>query len=352
MKRLPSNDDFGNLERLLKITAEEALQYWQNQESLEAFRKAILPRMNPFLAMKAFSEIPAIAELLSNDISTSQRELWRRYFNSLTAARTTADETLMKKNIEISDTINFKDEYHNILNMVFYKRYGFENSYRRSYMWLSLLCRLIVKEEIDTANRELLNTNFNSFMLNNIFKLEQLKIIREPIENVSHPLAYNVNLFSYDSFSYDDLKFRKIFIKFLQLSAAQKYVVFQQCPSMVVVIAIVSALEVIFDRTFDNLKMLITNTLALRMLQIMDQVNPFPQYLTNIIFNGGDIYQIFQFHMNIVTTTYPSNPDVGPGIFTGCNICGSKEEFKCNRCEKAVFCGSECFEQHKYKCVN
>lgn len=372
MKRLPSNDNFDNLEPPLKVTEEEARKYWQQKASIEAFKTAILPRMNPFLAMKAFQEIPVIAALLSDDRTESQKELWKKYFNSLTFNSTKEDENLKNQKIEYG----FNDEYNNILNMVFYKNYGFENSYRRSYMWFSLLCRLIIKVLIDDANKELSISSFYSPVLRSLFKTKTKKpiiLIREPIENTIHPGQWNANLLSYDdnnntiphlylennNITSNFRSFRSLSRLFMyNLNQNEKLKIYQQAPSMIIVVIIISYLEIIAKiKDFEKVKELMerakfVNNDIIRTID-QDMIGNIPEYISNILSNKNQtMYEILQFHMNIVTTTYPSNPDVGPGIFTGCNICGSKEEFKCNRCEKAVFCGSECFEQHKYKCVN
>jgi hypothetical protein len=88
------------------------LHNWRINEINEVFRVAIIRYMNPFLAMDVFKYVPRIANMLADDTTPDGFDLWKYYF----------ERYFM--NVKVGK-----------------KNYGFEKSYRRSFMWLWMYFR-------------------------------------------------------------------------------------------------------------------------------------------------------------------------------------------------------------------
>lgn len=90
------------------------LHNWRINEVNEVFRVAIIRYMNPFLAMEVFKYVPRIANMLADDTTPDGFDLWKYYF-----------------------------EAHFLNVTVKNKKFGFEKSYRRSFMWLWMYFRKV-----------------------------------------------------------------------------------------------------------------------------------------------------------------------------------------------------------------
>lgn len=90
------------------------LRNWRINEVNEVFRVAIIRYMNPFLAMEVFKYVPRIANMLADDSTPDGYDLWKYYF-----------------------------ETHFLNVLVKNKKFGFEKSYRKSFMWLWMYFRKV-----------------------------------------------------------------------------------------------------------------------------------------------------------------------------------------------------------------
>lgn len=99
------------------------LHNWRINEVNEVFRVAIIRYMNPFLAMEVFKFVPRIANMLADDGTPDGFDLWKHYFEQY--------------------FMNVKKGKRN---------FGFEKSYRRSFMWLWMYFRKATNIYIQNNN--------------------------------------------------------------------------------------------------------------------------------------------------------------------------------------------------------
>jgi hypothetical protein len=96
-------------------TPEEVTQAWNERASTEAFIKSIVPRMNPFMAMKMFRDVPRIARALSTDESPDGKVLWKHYFKKFFPARKTdADIDVINQRLQTLKNILDPNQYKEI----------------------------------------------------------------------------------------------------------------------------------------------------------------------------------------------------------------------------------------------
>lgn len=350
-----------------KLIVDEALvqEYWKKRASLEAFKVGILTRINPFLAMRVFEYEPSISFLLADDKTAEQQLLWKRYFETI-ISKVPLNEKQLQQKIETSSIIlaaspHLINEYQKVLLNVQKHQSGIEYGYRHLFMWTWLLCRLIARELASLANMETeqLSISANNFYLKSFLASQPFKFIREENANVMHPSHINILVKSIVSHKKREAKpyyesntsnnfigFDKILALFLQLPSDAQYIVFRQAaPILRFSIFRAIFMSIARDETLTVRNIPIDRTLLMDKFRKL-QGSPFPGYL----FEGPQTYtyEYYEQQLAIVTTTYPSNPDVGPGIFTGqaiCSICSDTSNLQaCGTCLTTLYCSSSCQE--------
>ena len=333
--------------------------YWQNRATLEAFRIGILPRINPFLAMQVFAYEPSISLLLADDKTPEQQILWKSYLKNI-MTNPAIDMNKLREKFDKAPEIfrqspQLITQYQTILTIVQKFENWDEISYRHLFMWMWLLYRLISKEITNDANMELgsLHLSVKNIAVQAFFIENPFKFVVESNAKVQYPIDMNVvanflneerksrvETFFYDEMSWSNKNFNKAFAFFLYLPADKQYIVFKQAAPILNVLYCLSVFYGLAILDFDPTKRYGQNLLLI--------VSRLVQQLPKYIGQEPLTFDFFQQQFAIVQTTYPSNPDVGPGIFTGASICSNCSETSnlqaCSGCYSAIYCSSTCQE--------
>ncbi|MBX9636013.1 MAG: hypothetical protein K2Q45_00490 [Nitrosomonas sp.] len=323
----------------------EAKQYWLQMETIEAFKKVLVKRMNPFFAMRVFKDVSSVATLLSDDKTPEQKALWKGYFKKIVKL-TTVDERTTKEKADYETKMKFAKEnytahpiflaeYTVILKRTFEDKYGFAKSYRRSHMWMWMLARLIAKEIVEITNQELnkIATASHNMNIRKVLSRQVLRYIRDKNDVVVNPLEITSVITHYDQTTQKyvtskvfepnttahGFTFEFIWRNFLSLSFEKQYAIFQKASALLHVLVSIVFFQTI--ASYGNLTVLY-NQLKLSqtpLLQFIIAHNKERGKIPPFMFDIGNenIYVFLDRQIDIVTSTYPMHPDVGPGIFSG-----------------------------------
>jgi len=294
----------------------------KKKETDEVWLYKILPRMNPFLAMETFRGVKRLATALSTDTTSDGTYLWIRYLDLFKSFlrppifRSQEENLRILSNLEEHFSEKTVDEIEEFINTVQRKGFGYQQSSRHSFMWLWLLCRLILKERAKQLTG-IIESNPNTEI-----KLLNAMIQYKVPENTqaASPFHLVVSARGTDEFIGD------MFLTFSLFHAAEMFknftadVQYQLYLSVGPVIDMMFYGRIIFsfyrmlgDATrVNDLITFIRNqgrrTLSDYLIADLKRLPWLPAYV---------LTRPIQESMRIITETYPTNPDVGPGIYTG-----------------------------------
>ncbi len=329
-------------------------EMWLKKASEEIWLKKILPGVNPFLAMDTFRGVQRIASALASDRTEDGRILWIRYINlfrgmirPITIRPDDVDDELLNyletvEGIE-QETVDQVEEIIISLRKTFL---GYEKGIRNSFMWLWLLCKLLSKERAKQLE-QIIGSNANR----EISSLGQIIQYRVP-ENTKILYPFHLEIKSVKTGTVIDeiMSASNVFqiIKMYGMFTADvQYAMYRIAGPVIDMIFYSYTLFSFYNYLIRTRKEEIAtyllhaqtqdSVLVCHLISDVRVSNPqLPQYIMT-----EDFYK----SIRTVTGTYPTNPEVGPGIYTGNPVCMAcnvgSARLICSGCNLSVFC-SDC----------
>ena len=321
--------------KLIKFYNEEkARELWKRRADNEAFRNVFLPYMNPFMAMRVFAHEPSVSTILASDTETQAgKKFWtdklKKLMNGNLIIRPKKSYEKLLERIGIIKVLTDTDRRYNETLQIFRlyqnENFGFYTSPRHSFMWLWLLTRLVTKETVRLANegKSLKNLVPSAYVL-----VDMTRWAVPKNDQVARPSVVEVYLVrggkeKSQRYLFPDL--HAMFASYLRMRPASQYQIYLYAKPILEVLAYQYLCETFVAYAVTSTDNALNNILnvpeaASVMHHIMTQLKsqnqaPIPPFLLN---TGNEwIHTFAARNMELVATTYPSNPDAGPGIFTG-----------------------------------
>lgn len=167
-------------------TQEEAEKAFHDEGILHTFIRYVLPRINPFLAMRLFKQVPRIMAALATDGPTLRSEsdgylLWKAYLihfrlayqirPDLNAkAKMNAIDEAFPSSLDYPDMQKFKDQFHEVLTVD--GLFPWERP-RHIFMWMFLRNRVLLRKYAQKIS----NPRVKSEMMKDILPLTRYEMM-------------------------------------------------------------------------------------------------------------------------------------------------------------------------------
>jgi hypothetical protein len=344
MKHLRSsnddNDDRGTKKPLV-VNPHIARDTWLKRSSDEAWIRGILPQMNPFMAMDVFKYEPRIADALATDQTPTGRELWRAYFVNIFPPKLLYDDIPNNDGalLRIKDTVTPRifAELTTIFQMVNRRQFGFERGYRNSVLWLWTAFRQLAKEGTKGYKADIVSNPIEHVR-------ELATIIKYTVpdnRDATTPCDVDIRLIDGNRLmkrvSIPESIQKYLTYSMNALSSERQQQLYDRIGPMIDMMIIINFYISIYNN-------------PVRYTIVID--DPTMSILQQCINWAKSVHRIPQYTMQrtpeetvaLVTTTFPTAPDVGPGIFTGsqCVQCGEVAQLVCDGCKLSTYCTYEC----------
>lgn len=323
---------------------------WLKRANEEAWIRGILPKINPFLAMDTFRYVKRVSNALATDKTPEGKQLWKAYlyrfrylFFPLNRYRTDAEE---KAKIEEFQTIvgnnNLTYKYVRVLNEARATVMEYRKGYRNSFMWYWLFSRLMAREYAKYLNKVLHDhtlPNIAALSKHITYSVGPNRDVRLPFEI---QIVSNGSVIDTVNMGYDTIGIATFLGYYVRFTADVQYAMHRIAGPII-------------DLVFYTRVLFYVYNLPVQLLADRAALNGNKSLLDDFIDTqkaDGIIPQFvlvrpIQESIRIVIETFPQNPEVGPGIYTGQPICSNCQNqpatLICSNCRIGVFCESaEC----------
>ena len=292
---------------------------WRDKAIDEAWLRNILPLINPFLAMDTFRGVRRIAEALSTDKTADGRALWLSYLDSyfrFVVAPVKRRELSIddKKLEEVYDndeiTAETFEEFEDMINDIRMTYLGYERGFRNSFMWLWLFFKVLAKERAAQLQEELADYETPEIAI-----LASIISYRVP-ENrqITHPLHIQV---AGEDLAVNDIHIQFVINMYRALPTEARNRIYQVAGPVVDMMY--------YQQLMATVYVWPTPGLIAEILQY--QTSGAKSYVEYVVGEAKNAHQMdphvlvtpIEESVRILTETVPTNPEVGPGIYTGEN---------------------------------
>ena len=362
--------------KLILLSADEARDEWLHRRKIEGFLRGVLPRMNPFLAMRVFAFEPRVSAVLATDQTPEGQAFWstmveqvfpnkKRIIRPGAAAR---PEPLLQRLTNIRNVVEDEQVYKElelIHRLAYDNKFALRNNNQRHwFMWHWMTFRVLTRERVrvDREAEEAIKSTLPTLM-----KMRLAEVDTVVPGNAEVQVPGQVNMVDRTGKILTSTLLFQTFpgaaAAFQKLTPASKYIVYQVCGPVIDLLhyqgicTIIATMGLDIIAAFARRAAQTGSSVAKLLLQNQRQHALVEPYSLN---HGNTwIHTYVSNIMDRISTTYPSNPDAGPGIFTGGAVCiscnSSNAVATCGGpCEQVLYCGQECankhFSEHKHEC--